>query len=351
MTPPDRLPSPACRSLILRQHHRWSGQPWRRRRNHVEFNDWRSSESSWSAGCNANGLPIVGQTIQWTAGPNTGLTARIVGYNNATGVAAVATPFPAAAAMGDTFIILPIPDVVSPLTLLQGVTVAPGYVAPAVNGGEPSRATSTSPRTQPQLTSVNRFSSPITRPILDSQPLSPSSVRSSASPAAGAFVFNQPFSGNVPAGTTFNIVGTAASAQGVVAGGATATTFGASATPANNFGNGSVAGAALSAVNGFYVGQALTFTNGPRLASHVVITAYNGAGPISLSPNLSPRYLARATTSLIGPSTTPPIQGGVAGARPPSRRSSERRRWCLSSRGRVRSADFRQRRAITSANC
>ncbi len=266
------------------------------------------------AAANANSSAIVGQTIQWTSGANTGLTARIVGYNNGTGVASVATPFPAAAATGDGFIILPIPDVVSPLTLLQGVTVAPGYAAPAADGmgafsGDVNIAVNPPAAyigQSVQLTD-NSSNAGFTATVPEQRTIVGVN-------AAGAFVFNQPFSGNVPAGTTFNIVGTAASAQGVVAAAPTATTFGAIATPAGNFGNGSVAGAALSAANGFYVGQALTFTNGPSAGQSRLITGYNAGGatftfsqPFTTVPRAGDHFL-------IGPSTTPPVQGGAAGA-------------------------------------
>ena len=264
------------------------------------------------AAANANSSAIVGQTIQWTSGANNGLTARIVGYNNGTGVANVATPFPAAAATGDAFMILPVANVVSPLTLLQGVTVAPGYVAPAVNGAGAFSG------------DVNIAVNPAAAYIGQSVQLTDNSGNAGFAATVpeqrtivgvtggGAFVFNQPFTGSVPAGTTFNIVGTAASAQGVVAGAPTATTFAATATPANNFGNGSVAGAALSAANGFYVGQALTFTNGPTAGQSRLITGYNAGGmtftfsqPFTTAPRAGDHFL-------IGPATAQSVQGGAA---------------------------------------
>lgn len=264
------------------------------------------------AGANANASPIVGQTIQWVSGPNTGLTARIVSYNNGTGVASVALPFPAAAATGNGFIIMPIPDVVSPLTLLQGVTVAPGYVTPGVNGAG-AFSGDVNIAANPPAAYVGQ-SVQITDNSLNTAFLGVEQRTIVGVTAGGAFVFNQPFSGNVPAGTTFNIVGTAASAQGVVAAAATATSLAGIATPANNFGIGSIAGAALSAVNGFYVGQALTFTNGPAAGQSRVISAYNaGSGTLTFTQGFTslPRV---GDHFLIGPATNPPIQGGAAGA-------------------------------------
>ncbi len=239
---------------------------------------------------NANGLPIVGQTLQFTGGANVGLTARIVGYNNATGIASVATPFPNAA--GGAFIIMPTPNVVSPLSLLQGVTVggARPFAGDVNIAANPRRCSYIGQSVQLTDNSAVTPTPPGVPTVLEERTIV-------GVTAAGAFVFNQPFTAAVPTGTTFNIVGTAANTHGVVVAGTVISpvTFSGGRTLATKFGGGSVNGPLLSTVNGFYVGQALTFTDGPLAGQSRVITGYNGvapAGPIlyvSTRPSLEHR--------------------------------------------------------------
>lgn len=209
----------------------------------------------------ANG-PIVGQTLQFTTGPNSGLYGRITGYNSLTGSLRFASPFPFAISTGDAFIISPSPIVISPIPVLAtaNVTAAGSNTvislgAGAVTGAGLSDVPGTYVGQALQIVSG---------------PLAGETRTITAYNGAGVFTV----AGGVPAngfsaapgiGDVFNIVGTPATATSAVTAG----------PPLSNASfNG---GLALPAVNNTFVGQAVQFTSGSLAGQARVVTGYNGA--------------------------------------------------------------------------
>ena len=140
-------------------------------------------------------------------------------------------------------------------------------------------------------------------------------------------MFNPPFTAAVPSGTTFNIVGTPSNASGVVAANAVAAaayckhvrwTRGACSGCRSRRTSGSARPEGLNPTDGFYVGQALTFTNGPNAGLSRVITAYTGtAAPVFTFEDPFPAAPAAGNLFVIQPAIPAPI-GSVVAAAPPS---------------------------------
>lgn len=208
----------------------------------------------------ANG-PIVGQTLQFTTGPNTGLFGRITGYNAITGSLRFSSPFPFTIAAGDAFIISPSPIVISPVPVLAtaNVTAASTQVTISLGAGGVTGA---------GLSNVVGTYVGQSLQII-SGPLAGETRTITAYNGAGVFtvasgVVANGYSAAPAIGTVFNIVGTPATATSAVAAGPlSSATF-----------NG---GAALSAANNSYVGQAVQFTSGTLSGQARVVTGYNGA--------------------------------------------------------------------------
>lgn len=208
----------------------------------------------------ANG-PIVGQTLQFTTGPNTGLFGRITGYNAITGSLRFSSPFPFTIAAGDAFIISPSPIVISPVPVLAtaNVTAASTRVTISLGAGGVTGAG----LSNVVGTYVGQSLQIISGPLAGETRTITAYNGAGVFTVAGGVVANG-YSAAPAVGTVFNIVGTPATAtSAVVAGPLSNATF-----------NG---GATLSAANNSYVGQAVQFTSGTLSGQARVVTGYNGA--------------------------------------------------------------------------
>lgn len=213
----------------------------------------------------ANGA-IVGQTLQFTSGPNTGLFGRITGYNALTGSLRFSSAFPVAVTAGDAFIIIPSPIVISPVPVLTTANVTAASTNVVINLGV-TATTGAGLSTVPG-TYVGQALQVISGGIAGETRTITAYNGAGVFTVAGGVVANG-FSVAPAIGDLVNIVGTPATATSTVA----------SVSLANSI----VGGAGLPTVNGSLVGQALQFTSGPLSGQSRVITGYTivpGIGPV-----------------------------------------------------------------------
>lgn len=218
------------------------------------------------AGLSVVNGPIVGQTLQFTSGLNTGLSGRITGYNAITGSLRFSSAFPFAIAAGDAFIISPSPIVISPVPVLTTANVTAAGSNVVVNLGV--NATTGAGLSTVPGTYVGQALQIISGALAGETRTITAYNGAGVFTVAGGVAANG-FSGVPAVGDTINIVGTPATATSTVA--------------AASLANSIVGGAGLPLVNGGLVGQALQFTSGALSGQARVITGYTivpGIGPV-----------------------------------------------------------------------